>query len=353
MSWFDFLFSKPNHGTTVSQFELKPIEEKIFISFDKAELLVVGGSVDEVSLGKVSWSEEIALGPYEDKLAGEEVEKIGAALEQGINDLKHRLEGSQASVSLPIEGVFTKYLSIPKSDFSEKVLQSEMKKFIPIPFSEVMFAYNKVGESEKQESYFCVVIQKALFNKYVNVFKNYGIQPYFELEFFSLARLIPESLEVNALLFVGRSNSFLILVKNKTVLDLFTIQTTSFKVGTLLSQKYTISLADASTLLDSIRKLEESGRQETLEVINGIKEQVIMELAQEVSQIIASVEKRHGFSVRQLFVLGNVEEIALAKEITKTFGDTISIVNSLSILSDQTNLTERYTHQIGLAKHAL
>lgn len=353
MSWYDFLFPKREQGAAVPQFELKPIEEKIFMSFDKTKLVVTGGPVSDVSSGKVSWEEEIDLSTYENKTAGEEVDNLAVDLEQAINDLKHRLEGGEVSVSLPVEGVFTKNLSIPKSDLSENVLQSEMKKFIPIPFSEVMFAYNKVGESEKQESYFCVVIQKALFNKYVNVFKNYGMQPYFELEFFSLARLLPEGLEVSALLFVGRSNSFVILVKNKTVLDLFVIKTTSSRVSTLLSQKYNISLNDTRTLLASVDKLKESGRQETLEVISGIQEQVAVELAQEVSQTIAAIEQTHGLAVRQLFAVGDVDNLALAKEVAKTFGDKISVVNPLSSLNDQTNSMQRYTHQIGLAKHAL
>jgi Tfp pilus assembly PilM family ATPase len=353
MSWYDFLFPKGKQGTTVSQFELKPIEEKIFMSFDKTRLTVVGGPVGDVSSGKVSWAEEVDLTPYESKTAGEEVGNLAVDLEQAINDLKHRLEGGEISVSLPVEGVFTKNLSIPKSDLSEKVLQSEMKKFIPIPFSEVMFAYNKVGETDKQESYFCVVIQKTLFNKYVNVFKNYGMQPYFELEFFSLARLLPESLEVSVLLFVGRSNSFMILVKNKTVLDFFVIKTTSARVATLLSQKYNISLADSRILLASMDKLKESGRQETLQVISGIQEQAVVELAQEASQTIVAIEQTHGIAVRKLFAVGDVDNLALAKEVAKTFGDKISVVNPLATLGDQKNSIQRYTHHIGLAKHAL
>lgn len=342
MSLFDFF--KFNHRTSVpSEVDEVLLSENksLYIDFDKMCLSVVGGFKRLVAVGEFEWQEELDLQVYgSDSAATSLPAKVIAA----INDLKHRLEGGvDVSVSLPLDLVFTKYITIPKTDVSEKVLRAEMKKYVPLPFEEMLFASNKVKEDKSQVSYFCVVIHKSLFDNYISIFKNYGIQPYFELGCFSLARLAPPG--VSLLVYVGFGESYTMLVRDGVLLEVNMLSVSQFSMSTTLAKMYEISNSDAILLLRSLLENKNNNQLKSKDMLVSFLKNSYENLIREVVVVRDGCNVVHGISLEQVVFTGT--DLSVLKEVAISSGVSGFTPYPLFVSSKEIN---RYTHQIGLAK---
>lgn len=341
MSWFDFL---KIHKTVNSSEEVVREGEQetksIYISFDKDSLVVVGGNKSRVAHGEFDWAEQIDLSRY---ATTPDLGKEVALVTLAINDLKHRLEGGgDISVSLPMNSVFTKYITIPKSNLPEQLLQAEMKKYVPLPFEEMLFASNRVKEVDNQVSYFCVVIHKPLFDTYTALFKNYGIQPYFELGCFTLARLVPDGMSL--LMYVGLTESYALLVYDRVVIDLAPIILTQHALAGAFAQEYGLSRGDASLLIDAL-VIHHTPKAQSSHMVQAFVKQHYIALARELVVVHDMFAANHQTKISQVYCSG-VEVSILKEACTKEVGSELPL-SQLLVAGEE---CDRYTHQIGLAK---
>lgn len=341
MSWFDFLKFKTSSEMNVNlePEELSQEKTSVYISFDKASLRVSGGIKEKVSQGIFDWKEEVFL----DKFTSDKNINTATLSTMAINDLQHRLEGGQdVSVSLPLESVFAKYITIPKNNIPEKLLQSEMKKYVPLPFSEMLFASNKVAETEKESSYFCIVAQKTLFDSYVSIFRNYGIQPNFELGCFSLARLAEEG--IHMMIWFGEGESYILLVKNRILIECAQLSITYKNLIEAISTNYDISYDDSKILLKSYFAKTIASK----ESVNAIEEKInpiLISLAREIVTANSLFTTTHRFIIEKNILIGL--DIILFNKIIGSITDSLISVERFPNLIQEDN---RYTHHIGLAK---
>jgi hypothetical protein len=142
---------------------------------------------------KVMDRREMFLGPIEDLQEGEQVRDVFGSLLKlftAHTDVFEHID--TVSVSLPADGVFFKNVEVPNMGEADmqKLVLAEIKKTLPVDFSQVLFAQNDLGERhDAMKTFFCVIIQKSLFDNYRNLFSKFNVNPYFELEVFSLARI--------------------------------------------------------------------------------------------------------------------------------------------------------------------
>jgi hypothetical protein len=191
MSWLSNLVAKNSDFSNNSS--AKKANNQLYISLDstKVNFLLVDEAVTPNKI--LSW-EEIPLGPIEDLNPGEPVRDIFGSLLKLFTSHKDKFENTQgASVAIAAEGVFFRNVEVPKIQDADKqkLILAEIKKTLPVDFSQVLFAQNDLGEKhENMVSYFCVGIQKMLFENYKDLFAKFNLNPYFEIEVFSLARIV-------------------------------------------------------------------------------------------------------------------------------------------------------------------
>jgi Tfp pilus assembly PilM family ATPase len=167
-------------------FTPKP-EEYIYISVGSVSLKVVSTTKLQNGRCKLLWLEEIFLGPLNAQVKGESVDDIYKVLPAALDKIKDKItEQKNIFVSLPTQGVFFKNISIPKIANGDKLLEAEVKKVIPIPFEDVLFANNVIWSNENSETHLCVVMQKEFVSRFEEIFNIYQVKAYFEIEPFSL-----------------------------------------------------------------------------------------------------------------------------------------------------------------------
>ena len=348
MSWLDFLKRK-NNTTNTSSVSVATNEVRkttTFISFDRESLRVINLQGRHLESGSMVDNEEVLFLGNDTFTSAD----LTFMLERGINNLKHRIEGSlDVEVSLPLDSVFTKYLTIPRNNMADMVLQSEMKKIIPIPFNEVMFAYNKVRELGSQDAFFCIVIHKNLFDKYQTIFKNYGMQPYFELSFFSLARMVPE-VGVFAVLWTSAVDSYLVFVKDKVVVDLYRFQSGA-EYAQRLSVDMSIEIKDAYLLWNSFLDKTNSLNTATQDLLSAIAKSVNIECVRDILSAVENFNKDHQVPIEKIFISGKISArdiVDVARELSISLPETeqLSTSNSEGLNID----LSKYIHHFGLAK---
>jgi Tfp pilus assembly PilM family ATPase len=347
MSFFDlFSFGHKKAPTEIYAIEeLAQENSSLYLSFDKNTLKVVGGKKSKVAEGVFEWREVVDMRSL---AQGEATYSTAAVLERAINDLKHRLEGLQdVSVSLPVESVFSQYISIPKNPNPNALLQAEMKKIIPLPFEEVMFAYNKVKETEKEESYFCIVIQKKIFDSYMKVFKNYGIAPYLELSFFSLARLCRAGLQI--VLWIGEGESYIFLAKDAVVVDVKNISVTHGQMLAALVKEYDLSSEDALLLYNSFLYNNQQLQSETRDLVAKVIDSQMLSVAREISIATDIYKSIHGAILDTVYVAGLSSKYV--NDAYKKISDKNMSFISLNFNAESLQI-ERYTQLLGLAKRS-
>lgn len=348
MSWLDLLKRKKNtiNASDISVATNEVRKTTIFISFDRESLRVMNLQGRYSESNSVVNSEEVVF-------LGNDIftsTDLTAMLEQGINNLKHRIEGSlNVEVSLPLDSVFTKYLTIPRNNMADIVLQSEMKKIVPIPFSEVIFAYNKIRELGSQDAFFCIVIHRNLFEKYQTIFKNYGMQPYFELSFFSLARMVPE-VGVFAVLWTSAVDSYLVFVKDKVVVDLHRFHCGAEYVQRL-SLEMSIELKDAHLLWNSFLDKTNSLNVSTQDLLSAVAKNVNMDCVRDILSAVENFNKDHQVPIEKIFISGKIS----ARDIVDVARDLSIFLPEIEQLSIGSNEgvgidLSKYIHHFGLAK---
>lgn len=196
MSWLSNLIPQKNNTSSsdAEKLDAKANLQKLHlhVSVDFSVVRFLG--IDEnVAPHKILVWKEVFTGPFEDFEMGKPVKNIYDVLGKILSQEKELINGfGNFSCAISAEGVFFKTVTVPKMEAPDmqKAVLGEIKKTLPVDFSQVLFAQNDLGEKhENTKTFFCVLIQKSTFEKFKEVFLKFSIEPYFEIDTFSLARI--------------------------------------------------------------------------------------------------------------------------------------------------------------------
>jgi Tfp pilus assembly PilM family ATPase len=356
MSWLTNLIPKKDEYSNSDS----PKKEKnnLYISVESTRVCFLLMDENQNPNKILSW-EEIALGPIEDLDIGQPVRDIFGTLLKVFTSHKEKFTGVEnISVSLPAEGVFFKNVEVPKmaDPDMQKLILGEIKKTLPVDFSQVLFAQNDIGEKhDKMKSFFCVGIQKNLFENYKNLFAKFNLNPYFEIEVFSLARIARRDNNQKLIVQIGRLNSFLIFLEGQIIQEVKMLDLGENQINQKVLKDLNIAFKDTELLKKSVEKLEDNGRMGAKVMDEYIKD-LNTKIAKAISLHILEYEKKMTVEIKEVTISGTVVSNKIRKTILDEFDaelkvDFVNEENFGQFVADNFSLDElkRYTQCFGLA----
>jgi Tfp pilus assembly PilM family ATPase len=355
MSWLTDLVSKKDN-TVVAKSSKE--NNQLYISVDPTRVCFL--LLDEtVTPNRIISREEIALGPIEDLNVGEPVRDIFDSLAKVFAAHKEKFQdGKNISVSIPAEGVFFKNVEVPKINEPErqKLILAEIKKTLPVDFSQVLFAQNALGEKhDNMQSYLCVGIQKVIFENYKTLFAKFNLNPYFEIEVFSLARVVEADNKPKAILQVGRLNSMLIFLEGQIVQDVKLIELGSNSINKELIKSLGLNFQQAETLKANVGKLKDANRMGA-NIMDEYLKDFSQKMLKTVTGYIMEYEKKRSVEIQEVMISGESYSNKLKKMISDDFDaelevDFINEQNFDEFVAENFSLDElkRFAQCFGLA----
>jgi Tfp pilus assembly PilM family ATPase len=354
MSWFSNIISKnPNSNSGPSS-----LKNQLYISVDSTRVcfLVIDKNTEPNKI--LTW-EEIPLGPIEDLSPGEPVRDLFGSLLKLLTAHKEKFENIQnVSVSIPAEGIFFKNVEVPKiaPGDMQKLVLAEIKKTLPVDFSQVLFAQNELGEKhENMSSFFCVGIQKMLFENYKNIFAKFNLSPYFEIEVFSLARIVKADNLPKLIVQVGRINTFCIFLQGQVIQDVRLIEVGQNDINKSIAKDLGLSFAQGETLKNNLGKLKDNNRMGA-QVVDEYVKDFDQKIGKTIVLHILEFEKKQNIEIQEVVISGNVISNRLKKFLQDEFDaelkvDFVNEENFSDFVAENFLLEElkRYAQCFGLA----
>lgn len=326
MSWFTNLVTKTSTNTNISKSKNSG-KVHLYISIKSTRVCFL--SIDEqVSPPKIIAWEEIQLGPIEDLSPGQPVKDLFGSIVKLLTSHKEKFQDIDGiSVSIPADGVFFRNVEVPKvkPEDMQKLVLAEIKKTLPVDFSQILFAQNDLGEKkENTESFFCVGIQKMLFENYKNIFAQFGLTPYFEIEVFSLARMAARDNELKMILQIGRTMSYLIFLEGQIVQDVKILEMGENDINKVIMKDLGLTFDQVEVLKNNYGKLQDNNRLGA-NVMSEYFKELDQKLAKAVSLSIMEYERNHNVEVKQIMICGTTIATKIRKIITEEFDSELKV----------------------------
>lgn len=363
MSWLTNLIPKKNNQSS-SDDEKQAIRElqtkkNLYISIDFCSVKFLG--IDEsVAPHKIVFWKQVMTGPFEDINAGKPVKDIYSVLEKILSQEKDLLNDyGSFSVSISAEGVFFRTIEVAKIENSlmQKSLLGEIKRTLPVDFSQVLYAQNDLGEKhENLNTFFCVLIQKTVFEKMKEVFAKFNLSPYFEIEVFSLARIPARGDEYKLIVHVAENYSLLIFTKGQIIQEVVSLEIGNNTINDAIVKGLSIPYPDVLNLRESHEVLHEEGR------LGGrILDEYVKDFNKSLSKVIAlhilEFENKFSTEIKELIISGSSASPKLNRNIHEEFDAELDVNFVSEKYFDQfqaENFLEKdvksYAQNFGLAK---
>lgn len=360
MSWLSKIFSQTKDGSNTEVAQKKSGSNiHLYISVDSTRICFL--SIDEsVNPNKIESRNEYFLGPIEDLEEGLPVRDLFGTLLKVLTAHKDLLDGkSNISVSIPAEGVFFRNVEVPKlaTPDMQKLILAEIKKTLPVDFSQVLFAQNDLGSRhENMKSFFCVGIQKTLFENFKVLFSKFNLNPYFEIEVFSLARIANRDNLPKLIVQIGRVSSYLIFLEGQIIQDVKLLEYGTNDINKSIMKDMELTFSQVETLKNSFLKLQEEGKG-SAKILDQYNKDLIKKIAKNISLQILDYEKRQDLEIKEVIISGMDLGNKIKKAITDEFDAELS-VNFISennfgnFVAENFSLDElkRYAQCFGLAQ---
>lgn len=333
MSWLSNLLPNKS-GTNLSSGDQDKMDAKqnlqkmqLYIAVDFSTVKFLG--IDEnVAPHKILTWKEVMTGPFEDIDAGKPVKNIYDVLGKILSQEKELLNNfGNFSVSILADGVFFKTISVPKMEPADmqKAVLGEIKKTLPVDFSQVLFAQNDLGEKhENTKTFFCVLIQKSTFEKFKEVFAKFSIDPYFEIETFSLARIPTRDEDYKLIVHVGKNNTYLIFTHGQIIQSVENLEMGDNKISNAIAKALQIPFADILLLRNGHNTLSEEGRLGG-QILDEYVKDFNKTLSKSIALHILEFEKMMGVEVKELIISGSDASPKLAKNIHEEFDAELNV----------------------------
>lgn len=332
MSWLSSIL--PKKGGDLSTGDADKLQAKqnltklhLYISIDFSSVKFLGIDQNQTPHKILTWK-EVYTGPYENLDAGKPVKDIYTALEKVISQEREMvLSYGDFSVAISSDGVFFKTITVPKMEATDmqKSVLAEIKKTLPVDFSQVLFAQNDLGEkTENNKTYFCVLVQKSTFEKFKEVFTKFSIDPYFEIENFSLARVPTRDEDYKLIVQLGKNNTYLIFTQGQIIQSVERLDMGDNKINNAIEKTLNLSFPDIMLLREHHVTLLEEGRLGG-QILDEYVKDFNKTLSKSIALYILEFEKRFGIEVKELIICGSDASPKLVKNIHEEFDAELNV----------------------------
>ncbi len=278
---------------------------------------------------------EVALGPYqkEDGEAGEltnlENEKLVEALRNLIEEANVTAKSSIISVSSSTSLIFI--LRLPKISQREisGVIQSEARKYIPVPLTEVSLDWWLIPEQESYEDenfgsskkgevdVLVAAVRNEVVNRYNDVAQELGkfSSTRFEIETFSAVRgSFKHELSPVMLLDCGAAGTRMSIIEHGVVRKFRAVNRGSSYLTSSLSKSLEIDFAEAEKLKREVGLQPNHPKTEAYNIINtGVNY-----IFSEIQNVIFDFEKEYKKPISKIILTGGGARLPQFKEVLET-----------------------------------
>jgi len=358
MSWLTNIISN-NDGKGLEETKKNAGKTHLYITVENTRVCFL--EIDEsVSPNRIVSREEFFLGPIEDLEEGVPVRDLFGTLLKLFTAHKEILENKETiSVAIPAEGVFFRNIEVPKLTEADmqKLVFAEIKKTLPVDFSQVLLAQNDLGtRHENMKSFFCVGIQKMLFENFKSLFLKFNLAPYFEIEVFSLARIAARDNIPKLIVQIERVSSYLIFLEGQIIQDVRLLDFGANDINKNMQKDLGLTFSQIETLKNSYGRLQDNGRM-GVKIIDEYTKELTKKIAKNISMQILDYEKKQTLEIKEVVISGIEISSKIKKAIVDEFDaelkvDFINERNFGNYVSDNFSLDElkRYAQCFGLAQ---
>lgn len=299
----------------------------LYISVDFSSVKFLG--IDEnVTPHKILAWKEVFTGPFEDVDSGKPVRDIYDVLGKILSQEKDLVrEYGNFSVAISADGVFFKTITVPKMEAADmqKAVLGEIKKTFPVDFSQVLFAQNDLGEKhDNTKTFFCVLVQKTTFEKFKEVFSKFSIEPYFEIETFSLARIPARDDSYKLIVHVGKTSTYLIFTYGQIIQSVEVLEMGDNKINNAIEKALQLPFKDILMLRQYHGVLTEEARLGG-QVLDEYVKDFNKTLSKAIALHILEFEKMMVVEVKELIITGSDASSKLVKNIHEEFDAELNV----------------------------
>lgn len=261
---------------------------------------------------------ELSLGRYGDTPVGQAIRLTDEKIVEAIKDLKKEagIKAEKAIIAIPLRYSFLTKISLPlMSDAElEKAIPYEIKRYIPVPLSEVVFDWQILPSPEKtlglnqEENYeggrftdiLIVAIYKDFVDKYKSIIKAAGFEAAgFEIEVFSGVRsVIYREAKPILIIDLGASKTKMTIVENGVLKSAHDFDKGAQDLTLSLSRSLSIDFSRAEEIK---REVGISNRPEHKE-IREVLEPILNYILSEANRLLGEYRRKEGQAVSKVYL---------------------------------------------------
>jgi len=319
-----------------------------FLGGDKSNKSVLGIDISSSSIkvvqakkskgrGVLETYGELALGPYTGLEMGRAtnlgIDKLSEALIDLLKEAKTTTK--EAGVAIPISSSLVNIIKMPNVGEArmKEMIPIEMRKYIPVPVSEVVMDWKIIPKSLIKEDQdddhvevFVVSIHQETINRYQEIVKRAGLKvSFFEIEVFSTIRsVIEDSRNPSMIIDFGAGTTKAYIIDDGIVRDSHIINRGSQDINQSLSRSMGLTL----------KKAEEIKREQGLSIdpknANNYKisSLVVENILREAGQVLINFEKKFNKIVEKTYLSGGGSLLKGFPEIAKKIIDSEVIIGN-------------------------
>ena len=240
----------------IKQVEGKGATSALGVDFGSSSIKVVSLRKDDGQISLDNYG-EIALGPYADKPVGEvanlSTEKTSAALSDLLDTTQLQIP-EEAAAAVPLSGSLVIPLTIAASerDNLDNLVPQEVKKYIPVPLTDVYLDWQLSPNDEKDDSIsvLAFVINKEVVENFTAALQTNGLNTdFYELEIFSVIRsAVEKGAEKSLIVDLGAKYLKIYGVKSADIASAEKVLAGSAHITEAIAKEYKIEFKEAEDI---------------------------------------------------------------------------------------------------------
>ena len=267
---------------------------------------------------------ELALGPYSGQNSGQATSLSSEKMIGALKDLlkEANVTTKNCGVAIPMSSSLINVIEMPALSHKklEVMVPIEMRKYIPVPISEVLIDWRPVPKENQLSSpssevstedkggkknlgkteIFVVAIHKETIENYTKIIRDAGLEPsFFEIEVFSTIRTTSSKPGESIMIIdFGAGTTKVYIVESGIVRDSHVISRGSQNITVSLSKALGIDMAQAEKIKreHGLLKENDNSQQVSSLVVGGIFD--------EANRVLLNYQKKHNKNVSKIILTG-------------------------------------------------
>lgn len=256
---------------------------------------------------------ELSLSRYGGAALGQAVRLPDEKIVEALSDLKKeaKITAERANVSIPLKYSFLTTINMPNMSDAEvdKAIPFEIKRYIPVPLSEVIFDWQivpgfegKEGGMKSKIEVLVVAIYKDFVEKYKNIVKGAGFKEAgFEIEVFSSVKsIIYKQPKPVLIIDLGASKTKMTIIHNGVFKSAYDFDKGFQDLTNVLSRSLNIDFERAELMKKDIGL---SVRPEHKEIMS-LFDPMLAYVFSEANRLSLEYRRKEGVAVGKIYLIG-------------------------------------------------